>query len=253
MDRIWHRQDRTCLESPDASLGADTHVALELESLRSPVTKSLNSTRSEKIVTKRGSSALAEVEANPQGKGQLGFLLDWAYSSPRGVVAKRAPQLLADYFTSLLVLSAAFKFKPVFGKDYYLYRESDTWSLSLVSPDEWNTDAKWAAFVGKCVLHADSTWSIEPSDNIGKHDIVDDALATFYDGFVDKLQSQEPLDDKLPVYEAGLPYYQRLFAAALSKSIKGSLALGDQLGRKSESWLTTLPKDASRLFLAHDG
>jgi hypothetical protein len=211
----------------------------------------LNSKQSDKNVSKRSSSALAEVDANPQGKGQIGFLLDWAYSSPRGVVAKRAPQLLADYFTSLLVLSAAFKFKPVFGKDYYLYRENDSWSLSLISPDEWHTDAKWAAFVGKCILHADSTWSIEPGDSIGKQDIVDDALAMFYDGFIDKLRSQRPLEDNLPVYEAGLPYYQRLFAAALSRSLKGSLSLGDQLGRKSESWLATLPKDAGRLFLAH--
>lgn len=189
---------------------------------------------------------------NPEGKGQVGFLLDWAYSSPRGVVAKPAPQVLADYFTSLLVLSAAFKFKPVFGKDYYLYAEDDGWSLSLISPEEWNNDARRQAYVGKCVLHADSTWSIEPSANIGKQDTVDEALAAFYDGFVDKLKSQQALEDGLPVYEAGLPYYQRLFAAALSRSLKGSLFLGEQLGLSAETWFERMPKAANLMFLDRD-
>jgi len=194
-------------------------------------------------------SALAEARPNPQGKGQIGFLFDWAYSSPRGVVAKRAPQLLADYFTSLLVLSAGFKFKPVFGKDYYLYVDNESWSLSLVSPDEWNNDARRRDFVGKCVLHDDSTWSIEPSENVGRQTSIDDALAGFYEGFVGKLRSSQALEDDFPVYAAGLPYYQRLFAAALSRSLKASLSKGDQLGLGAETWLLKMPRDAYRLFL----
>lgn len=158
--------------------------------------------------------------------------------------------MLADYFTSLLVLSAAFKFKPVFGKSYYLYVDGDGWSLSLISPDEWNDDARRCPFVGKCVLHVDSTWSITPSGNIGKQGTVAAALSEFYDGFIDKLRSQRVLEDGLPFYEAGLPYYQRLFAAALSRSLKGSLALADQLGISVETWLARLPRDAKRLFLA---
>ncbi len=196
------------------------------------------------------SSTLAESGGapNPQGKGQVGFLLDWAYSSPRGVVAKPAPQVLADYFTSLLVLSASFKFKPVFGKDYYLYRDGDGWSLSLISPDEWNNDTRQRAFIGTCVLHADSTWSIEPSSNIGKEASISDALAAFYDGFIDKLRSKDVLEDGLPLYEAGLPYYQRLFASALSRSMKASLTLGGQLERDAEAWLAQMPRDAERLL-----
>jgi len=193
-------------------------------------------------------SALAEARPNPQGKGQIGFLLDWAYSTPRGVVAKRAPQLLADYFTSLLVLSAGFKFKPVFGKDYYLYVDNDSWSLSLVSPDEWNNDARRRDFVGKCVLHDDSTWSIEPSENVGRQTSIDDALAGFYEGFIGKLRSSQALEDDLPVYAAGLPYYQRLFASALSRSLKASLVKGEQLGLGADAWLAKMPRDAYRLF-----
>jgi hypothetical protein len=198
--------------------------------------------QTEKSIETINPSALAETGPNPEGKGQVGFLLDWAYSSPRAVVVKRAPQLLADYFTSLLVLSSAFKFKPVFGKDYYLYQDGASWALSLISPDEWNNDTKRQAFVGRCVLNEDATWSIEPSGNIGKKGAVDDALAAFYDGFIDKLRSQQVLEDELPIYEAGLPYYQRLFAAALSRSLKGSMTQGDQLGISTETWLSQMPK-----------
>jgi len=206
--------------------------------------------QSGKSVARKASSALAESGANPQGKGLTGFLLDWEYSSPRGVVAKRAPQLLADYFTSLLVLSAAFTFRPVFGKDYYLYVNGNDWSLSLVSPEEWDTDARRRTFVGTCVLHRDSTWSIEPSENIGSEGPVSDALAAFYDGFLEMLDSKEVLEDGLPYYEAQRPYYQRLFAAALSRSMHGSMTLGDQLGRDAGSWLVQMPGSVDRLLLA---
>jgi hypothetical protein len=190
-----------------------------------------------KSVTRARRSALAEAGPNPEGKGQVGFLLDWEYSSPRSVVVKRPPQLLADYFTSLLVLSAAFKFKPVFGKAYYLYMDGAGWSLSLI---------------GECVLHADSTWSIEPSENLGKRGIVDEALARFYAGFISKLKSKQVLEESLPVYEAGLPYYQRLFAAALSRSLKGSMSLGDQLGISAENWLKRMPLAPDGLLLSRN-
>lgn len=204
----------------------------------------------ENRIARRRSSALAEARPNPQGKGQVGFLLDWDYSTPRGVVAKRAPQLLADYFTSLLVLSAAFKFKPAFETDYHLYVDGTGWSLSLIGPEEWNSDAKHEAYVGRCILHADSTWSIAPSDNVGTGGAVDEALARFYEGFLGKLATDRPLEDDLPVYMANLPYYQRLFASALSRSVKASLYKGDQLGIRASTWLARMPGDAGRLFLA---
>ena len=204
--------------------------------------------KTDKAIARTGRSELVSGGPNPEGKGQVGFLLDWAYSSPRAVVAKRAPQLLADYFTSLLVLSSSFKFKPVFGKDYFLYIEDDRWVLSLISPDEWNDPAKRRAFVGTCVLHDDSTWSIEPSGNIRKDCAVADRLARFYDGFIEKLGSGKVLEDGLPDYEAGLPYYQRLFASALSRSLKASMAKGGQMGRSADAWLERMPRNAGRLL-----
>lgn len=190
---------------------------------------------------------------NPQGKGLVGFLQDWHYSSPRGVVAKPSGRILADYFTSLLVLSAEFKFKPAFGQTYHLYRDGARWLLSLVSPDEWNTAGKRNGYVGACVLHEDSTWSIEPSDNLGTPGPVSDALADVYEGFVERLRQKSPLEAGLPVYESHMPYYQRLFAAALSRSLNGSLQAGGQTGRTLDAWLATLPRDVNRLLADDSG
>lgn len=199
-------------------------------------------------LTRAASAAVRAAEPNPQGKGVVGFMQDWHESSPRGVVAKRSGQLLADYFTSLLVLSADFRFKPAFGRTYHLYREESRWCLSLVSPDEWNTQARRQGYVGACVLHQDSTWSIQPSDNLGKPGPVSDALAEIYAAFIERLQRDAPLERELPFYEGRLPYYQRLFAAALSRSLRESLHLGGQTGRPSKAWLDALPGDARRLL-----
>ncbi len=56
---------------------------------------------------------------NPEGKGVQGFLDDWRATEPRGVVAKPQRQVLAELFTSLLVLSASFKYRPVPGNPNY--------------------------------------------------------------------------------------------------------------------------------------
>ena len=205
-----------------------------------------------KAVDRRRSGALQAGTPNPQGKGLVGFLQDWEYAKPQGVVAKPAGRILADYFTSLLILSAAFKFKPAFGTEYYLYRDEAGWSLSLISPDEWGTSARAECFVGTCMLHGDSTWSIEPSDNLKNPGPIADAVGEFYAGFVDKLDSHNPLEEELPFYAGKLPYYQRLFAAALSRSLRSSLIYGDQLGRESRRWLEQLPRDATRMLSSPD-
>ena len=197
----------------------------------------------------RSTGQVIQRNPNPQGKGVVGFLRDWDYSAPRGVIAKPSPQVLADYFTSLLVLSAAFKFEPAFGKDYYLYwDEVELWTLSLISPEEWNKASKFAGFVGTCTLHEDSTWSISPSENLTAGGPVAEAVSQFFDSFIERLDSDDPLENGLPVYEKNLPYYQRLFAAALSRSIKGSIKLGGQGNRPASAWLLQLPADAKKLL-----
>lgn len=185
---------------------------------------------------------------NPQGKGQVGFLRDWHDSSPRQVATKPSGRILTDYFTSLLVLSADFKFRPVFESDYYLYYVGGRWSLSLLSPSDWNTVEKDEAFVGTCTMHADATWSIAPSENLTVQGPVADAIAGFYRAFVDRLNVANPLEGELPFYAGDLPYYQRLFAAALSRSLQLSLRYGGQSEIPSRDWLSQLPTSGRRLL-----
>ena len=102
-----------------------------------------------------------KLDANPEGKGLNGFLLDWYRTEPRGVIAKPRRQVLAEFFTSMLVLAARFKYKPAIGVINYLYWINDEWRLSLIAPDEWSDEWR-AGFAGVCVLQDDMTWTIEP-------------------------------------------------------------------------------------------
>ena len=96
-----------------------------------------------------------KTDGNPEGKGVNGFLLDWHKTEPRGVVAKPQPQVLAEVFTSMLVLSASFKFRPAVGVATYLYWVDDEWSLSLIAP-------------------AERLWGLSPFDKRGDRHRVDD-------------------------------------------------------------------------------
>ena len=196
----------------------------------------------------RQSGAVAAVtERNPDGKGVTQFLRDWDYSEPRGVVAKPDGRILADYFTSLLVLAARFTFKPVFGKDYYLYYENNRWTLSLISPSEWHDAAKLRCFAGTCRLHDDSTWSIEPSENLAGGGAVAEAVAHFFDEFAERMRTRDPLEDGMPVAEFRLSYYQRLFAAQLSRSLKRSMRYAGTEKTPAIEWLAKLPASVQRL------
>jgi hypothetical protein len=200
---------------------------------------------------KSGDTALAlKADGNPEGKGLNGFLLDWYRTEPRGVVIKPQRQVLAEFFTSMLVLSARFKHKPAVGVLNYLYFVDDEWSLSLIAPDEWSRERR-AGFVGTCVLHPDMTWTITPSDLVGEDNDVSAAIARFYDAFADTLDNDLTLEEILPFFVRRMPYWQRLHASALSRSIRGTITLGDQRSTKCRDWQVLLPKfDAS--LLAHE-
>ena len=72
-------------------------------------------------------------------------------------------QVLAEFFTSMLVLSASFKYKPARATRNYLYFVDGKWTLSLIAPDEWSAEHR-AGFAGVCQLQPDMTWTIEPSE-----------------------------------------------------------------------------------------
>ena len=188
-------------------------------------------------------------DGNPEGKGLSGFLLDWYRSEPRGVVAKPQRQVLAEFFTSMLVLSASFKYKPAVGVPNYLYWIDGEWSLSLIAPDEWTSERR-DGFAGTCILQRDMTWTIAPSDVLTGHDPVSDAIARFYDAFAETLDTDRTLEEILPFHVGRMPYYQRLYAGALSRSIRAAVILGDQSSVACREWRMLLPR-LERVLLRH--
>jgi hypothetical protein len=198
---------------------------------------------------KPDATAIATKPINIDGKGVNGFMLDWYRSEPRGVVAKTQRQVLAEYFTSMLVLSASFKYKPSIGVANYLYLIDGDWALSLISPAEWSEERR-EGFVGTCVLQRDMTWTIEPSERLAEQTAVSEAIARFYEAFDETLDTDLTLEEILPFYVGRAPYYQRLYASALSRSIRAAVTLGDQRSMRARDWRRVLPKYDSTLLLS---
>lgn len=190
-------------------------------------------------------------DGNPEGKGLNGLLLDWNQSQPRGVVAKPHRQVLTELFTSMLVLSATFKFRPVVGATNYLYWINGEWSLSLIAPDEWSSERR-AGFVATCVLQRDMTWTIGPSALLAETNPVSDALARFYDAFARTLDTDLTLEELLPFYVSRLSYYPRLYANALSRSVRTAMTLSDQTSTSGREWHMLLPRQQN-VLLAYSG
>ena len=191
---------------------------------------------------KGDSRAVAQkTDANPEGKGLNGFLLDWYRTEPRGVVVKPQRQVLAEFFTSLLILSAKFKYEPAVGVQNYLYWIDGAWQLSLIGPHEWSEERQ-QAFAGTCELQTDMTWTIEPSEHLHDDSPVAEAVGLFYDAFVEMLDTDLTLEDILPFYVGTMHYYPRLYASALSRSVRGTVTLGDQRDIRCRDWRMLLPR-----------
>ena len=58
-------------------------------------------------------------------------------------------------------------------------------------------------------------------------------------------------EEILPFCAGRMPYYQRLFANALSGSIRGTVTLGDQRSMKCNDWQKLLPRP-DRVLLPHE-
>ncbi len=189
-------------------------------------------------------------DGNPDGKGFNGFLLDWHRSEPRGVVAKPQRQVLAELFTSMLVLSAHFKYQPVVGAENYLYWIGGKWSLSLIGPHEWSEERR-AGFAGTCVLQRDMTWTITPSELLAEDGDVARAIGRFYEAFAETLDTDRTIEEILPFYIGNMRYYPRLYASALSRSVRRSVVLGDQASISCRDWRALLPDSGKMLAYAH--
>lgn len=192
-------------------------------------------------LTRRGKRDVATAggATNPDGKGLNGFLLDWHRSEPRGVVAKPRRQVLSEFFTSMLVLSAKFKYEPAIHVHNYLYFRDGEWTLSLVAPDEWSP-SRQNCYIGRCILQQDMTWTIDPSEKLREDNELSEAVGRFYDAFAEMLDVDCTIEEILPFYVGKMPYYQRLYASALSRSIRASVTLGEQRSMKCRDWRSAL-------------
>jgi len=85
------------------------------------------------------------------------------------------------------------------------------------------------------------TWTIEPSDRLADHDVIVESLGAFYAAFAESLDTDLALEEVLPFYARKLPYYQRLYANALSRSIRGSVTIGGQGAKPAREWRLELP------------
>lgn len=165
--------------------------------------------------------------ANPQGKG--GDLLTIHWLPVIKLQEKSEQQIMSDYVTSMLILSAEFGFKPVRGAIYYLYLWKKTLRLSLIPFEKCPKDDIFP--VADCQLREDLTWNVKfiVADTMCHQ--VTEFLKAFSNKFEDHLHKDKTLTETLPFYERDLPFYRRLYASGLAKSLSLSLKQ-KQLGNK---------------------
>jgi len=161
---------------------------------------------------------------NPQGKGLSGIINDFHNSTPINNTAKPHHQWLADYFTSILVLNAECGLKPIVNKTYYLYLKNNIWKLSLIEPGAWSPDISGVYFA-KCSLHKDRTWVVSPKSHWQKNKTLLATIQQLQNDFLSSIKNDRPIIEQLPFFAAHLPYYRRISANALARSLKQSLAL----------------------------
>jgi hypothetical protein len=159
---------------------------------------------------------------NPQGKGMVPVLRDWATMQPSVLTPKSPADFLRDYCISSLVLAAQFRFKPVLGKTYFLYARERDWNLSLVAPGEWG-QRQPGECLGECRLRPDMTWEIDTSGAYALNEAALRRARKFVEAFVESVSGSDGIAANLPFYISSLPYYQRLLATALASSLQSSM------------------------------
>jgi hypothetical protein len=174
--------------------------------------------------------------ANPQGKGVVSLLQDWQQFQPEVAASLNARKLLAEYFSSLLVLSAKISFKPIKGRNYYLYYRKSQWLLSMIEPQRWD-EQKRGLFFGSCQLQIDMTWTIDVIEDLEKYSELQEALEAFQQQLAAHLNNDQPLADTLPFYVESLPFYARLCATGLAKSLSLSFDSMGILEKPARRWL----------------
>jgi len=157
--------------------------------------------------------------ANPQGKG--GHLLSNHWLPVIRLEEKSESQIMNSYIKSMLVLSAEFNFRPVPEVDYDLYLWKGVKRLSLI-PFEKRPGGDIEP-IAHCQLLTDMTWQVEILHSEQLSSQVKTHLQDFAQHFGQYLQSKKNLQDSLPTFVEELPFYRRLYASGLAKSLSFSI------------------------------
>jgi len=96
------------------------------------------------------------------------------------------------------------------------------------------------------------TWTIVPADRLSENSVLFAAIRRFAEAFVGMFDTDLTLEEILPFYAGRLPYYQRLHASALSRSVRAAVTSGEQASLRGRQWLSKLPRPEYEL-LAHSG
>lgn len=161
---------------------------------------------------------------NPDGKG--GSLVLATLNEARGgqadARAKHIEQVATELFTSMFVLEAEFRFQPVPGKRYHLYRQPERFWLGI-APPEMLGEAVAGRFIGICVLQNDLTWTLELADEVAADEDFMAWLAARRAAFDQHLDEAETVDDLLPNYESRFSFYRRASAFGVAHSLSRSM------------------------------
>ncbi|MDX1588647.1 MAG: DUF2452 domain-containing protein [Oleiphilaceae bacterium] len=161
---------------------------------------------------------------NPQGKGlaPVMAMLDESRGASQLAAPKSLNDISVELFTSLFVLESDFRFRPVPGNVYWLYRKQDRFRLSPIGPHEWGPRV-YGRYVGRCELQQDLTWTLE----LGSEAAADPTLMALIEErrarFARELEEAPTLAQALPGYQQSMPFNQRMFAYGLAHSLRASL------------------------------
>lgn len=160
---------------------------------------------------------------NPQGKGLVPVLETLAASRAAiAVPPKRIDQISSELFTSLFVLESDFKFRPVVGRSYWLYRKGERFWLSMLAPHEWSA-AAFGQVIGECTLQDDITWTLTLDEAAAQDTALLHMIEAKKLAFEKRLEEAETVDEALPVFDESLPFFQRVCASALAASLRVSM------------------------------
>jgi len=100
-------------------------------------------------------SAIFEIPNVPMFKENSSRKMMSVFEQEKQELIDKVKKLYDEYNDSIMVWESKFSFEPIVGKKYFLYLCNDEYTLSLISPEEWNRKTE---FVGEFLLNSDNKW-----------------------------------------------------------------------------------------------